>query len=159
MQIETADLYRAIKRLIENNFENIPVQTKDKKNPNPPCFYIDYVSRVDTQTATEFENNSILFDVVYFSEEETLRDLIRKEKVLRNIFRKPLKVEITLTENNDEFTVCKWQEIDSLTFTFNEDDYILNCSLEISVNQSIEETDDSEYMDELELKINVKKEV
>ena len=155
MTIETADLYRSIKKRIEDNFENIPVQIKDKKNPNPPCFYIDFVSRVDTQTATEFENNSIIFDIVYFSDEQTLRDLTRKEKVLRRIFKKPLKIE--LTENEE--TTIQYQEIDSISINFNEDDYILNCSLTLSVDQYSDEydTDDvgsDELMDVLGLKIN-----
>lgn len=154
MTIETADLYRSIKKRIEDNFENIPVQIKDKKNPHPPCFYIDFVSRIDSQTATEYENNSIIFDIVYFSEEQTLRDLTRKEKVLRRIFKKALEIE--LTENN--VNTVQYQEIDSISFNFNEDDYILNCTLNISLDQYSDDfgTDDSDNdytMEELNLKI------
>ena len=96
MKIETTDIYRSLRLLLEKKFQDIKVQIKDVKNPHPPCFYIKYISGTNTQTATEFDNNTCSFDIIYFSEQEKLQDLLSIERELKKIFKYPLKIELTL---------------------------------------------------------------
>jgi len=60
--IETSDIYKSIKTVLENNFEET-IQEKDIKTPVPPCFYIKYINSVNTQSATEYiEKNSQIYN-------------------------------------------------------------------------------------------------
>ena len=147
--IETSDIYRSIRLLLEKAFPDIKVQIKDIKNPAPPCFYIKYVNDVNTQTASEYINDSIIFDVIYFSEKETLQDLLSIEKQLKKLFSKPLKIEIESS--------VQYQEIESISINLNENDYILNCTLNIQLDQKMDEEnrydeyENDETMEELEI--------
>jgi len=150
--IETSDIYKSIKTVLENNFEET-IQEKDIKTPVPPCFYIKYINSVNTQSATEYIEKKVNFDIIYYSAEETMADLVEKEQTLNTIFTNPLKIADTNT----------FQEIDSITITFNETDYILNCRLEFIINQCIGESEttdiinrygeieNDEYIEELEI--------
>lgn len=152
--IEIADIYRSIKTRLEDNSE-IPIQIKDIKTPAPPCYYIKYINGKNTTTATDYVENNVSFDVIYFSAEETLADLMEQEQLLKQIFSKPLKIEY------QESVI--YQEIDNITTSFNEDDYILNCKLEFNINQCVtdsesvdiinryDEFENDEYIDELEI--------
>lgn len=162
MKIETTDIYRSLRLLLEKKFQDIKVQIKDVKNPHPPCLYIKFISGTNTQTATEYENNTCSFDIIYFSEQEKLQDLLSIEKELKKIFKYPLKIELM----DKEKTTC-YQEIDSISTNLNEDDYILNCTISLSVDQVNTEADpnstdfenrygeydNEEFMEELELEI------
>jgi hypothetical protein len=128
--IETTDIYRTLKELLETNFD-ITVQIKDKKTPVPPCFYIEFVAEKESQTATEFNNNQCSFDLVYFSKEETLLDLLTVKKKLQKLLKKPLK--ITLLDDNK---TVQYQEIDDVEYNLNEEDYVLNCIISLNINQS-----------------------
>ena len=139
--IETSDIYRSLRQLVENSFEH-KVQIKDLKNPKPPCFYVKYIDCNSRQTGTEFFNDSYVFDVIYFSQKETLQDLIKIEKTLKKIFSKPLKIELTDENGN---TTVQYQEIENISTNFNEDDYILNCTLDISLDQQNKEDTENRY--------------
>lgn len=130
--ITVIDLYRNIKSTLERTFPTIPVQIKDKKNPRMPCFYIKLISETSTLTAVEFESNSISFDVIYFAENEELLELLEIQKKLKTLFTKPLQV----TKYNEEDIT--FVEIDNINFSLNEDDYVLNCTLDIEITQEIE---------------------
>ena len=134
MKIESSDIYRSIKFTLEKTFTGIKVQTKDRKNPNPPCFYIKYIDNTNTQTATEYENDSYAFAIEYFSKIEKLQDLLFVEKILKGIFKKPLKIILSDEGKNN---IIQWVEIDSCAINLNEDDYILNCTINISLDQLI----------------------
>lgn len=136
--IETADIYRAINELLEVEFPEIPVQDKDKKTPFPPCFYTQYVAGTTTQTAIEYETTSCSFNIVYFSAEQTIEDLINIEKKLKTIFKKPLKINFTDDRRP------QYQEIENITTTPDEDNYTLNCSLNFSIDQLISDEIDVE---------------
>ena len=73
--IDSMDIYRAIKKTLENNF-NIKVQIKDIKNPCPPCFYIKPITDSSRQTANDYETTDYSYSIIYFSEDETLEDLL-----------------------------------------------------------------------------------
>lgn len=153
MKIETSDIYRSIKTLLEDNFTDVTVQIKDIKNPVPPCFYIMCISETVVQSAVDYETNNCSFDVIYFSEDETLLDLLTVEETLKTIFKKPLKIELT----EDEETIIQWQEIDSISISRDEDEYITHCMLDITLDQMAEddnrynEYENDEYMNELEI--------
>ena len=154
--IKTSDIYRSFRKLLESNFENIPVQIKDIKNPKPPCIYIKYIGGTDSQTADQYTTSNISFDIIYFSGDETLKDLLSVENVFKKIFKKPVKIEV-LGNGNIEQTV--YNEIDSISTSLDEDDYILHCMLSLAVNQLIpeaetnkyDEYDNNELMEELEI--------
>lgn len=132
MKIETSDIYKALRLLLEKNFNNIDVQIKDKKNPKPPCFYVQYVDNTNTQTAAEYTNDSYVFAIIYFSQKETLQDLFFIEKNLKKILKNPLGIELIA---DDKTKKIQYQEIDSISINLNEDDYILNCTINISLDQ------------------------
>lgn len=158
--IDTIDIYRALKKKIEANF-TAPVFIKDEKMPEPPCFYIKYVAGTHTQTAEVCEREQCTFDIIYFAENENLLDLLQKKKELKRMFMKPLPVTLRITDI--EFK--QYQEIDSIQFNLNEDDYDLHCMLSMTIDQSdrteaqaggtfdnrYDEYDNNEFMKDLEL--------
>ena len=106
--IETSDIYRAINNLLTEQFPDIPVQDKNIKTPYPPCFYTQYITGTTTQIASEYEKTDCSFNIVYFSENLTIEDLITIEKKLKTIFKKPLKISFLDSRNP------QYQEIESI---------------------------------------------
>ncbi len=166
--IETADIYRSIRAVLEKEFPDILIQTKDIKTPVPPCFYVRFVTGVEQQTATEFVSEDCSFEVVYFAQYEALSELIEMKRRLRKVFNKPLKIELSETDATTGEVLAsgvQYQEIDSVTFSLNEEDYVLNCTLSLVLNQGLnaganggtdvlnryDEYDNEEYMEEIEL--------
>lgn len=127
--IETDDIYRAINSRLELTFPDIPVMAKDMKTPEPPCFYIKFVTGSTSQSAVEYESEHLAFNVLYFSQSKTLSDLVAVSKKLKQIFKKPLKIEMADTG------ITQWQEINDINESFNEEDYVLTCTLDINLIQ------------------------
>ena len=151
--IDTMDIYRAIKETLTDNFSDIPVQTKDIKNPKPPCFYIQLAADNSIQTAEIYETSSYGYAVIYFSGDETILDLLTVKEQLKTLFQKPLIV----TAYDDEEDV-NYVEINSFTTNINEDDYILNCMLEIEHTQNITDRFESttdEYIEGITLNLDI----
>lgn len=165
MLLET-DIYRAIRNTLEAEFPKIKVQIKDIKNPKPPCFYIKFINSKSEQSAQEFETVTISFDIIYFSKEETLLDLLTIQGKLKQLFQSPLKV------SKEKSMKIHFIEIDDVSISINEDDYILNCTLDIELIQRLEKDyhdrylfpqdyngipqDSGEVMEEMHLNINNK---
>ncbi len=133
------DFYRAIKKVLESNFKNIPVQIKDKKNPRPPCFYIQVLTPSSTQSAAEYKEQIFTFVITYFSKDETLIDLLEIQSKLEEFFENPLLVG--KFEQEDLFFV----EVNELDFALNEDDYILECTLTYNIIQHLEKDQHDRY--------------
>ena len=153
--IDSIDFYRAIRETLEANFTKIKVQTKDIKNPRPPCFYIKPLSDNETQTASEYATTSYSYAVIYFSKKETLEDLLSVKEKIKKIFKKPLKV--TAYEDAED---VNYVEVDSVNTTLDEDGYILNAVLTIEHTQPLGgerfESENNEIMDDIELNIDSK---
>ena len=130
--ITTSDIYRAIRARLESAFANENIEIKDFKNPIPPCFYVQYVTCKENDVTADTKNSITTFNVVYFSQEQTLSDLIEKEKRLNQIFKKPLYI----TSEDNVFQ--KWLEIQSKSSTPNETDYILTYTLDFDFLQDSE---------------------
>lgn len=149
--IDSIDIYRALSDLLKANF-TIGVETKDIKNPKPPCFYIKPVSDSFSQTATNYGTTAYSYSIIYFSGAETLEDLLTVKELLKKVIqKKPLRV-ISYDDNeciND-------LEINSLDFNLDEDDYILTAILNLDLTQrlEVESDDDVEIMENMELNIN-----
>lgn len=161
--IETTDIYRSIKRLLETSFPDILIQTKDIKTPAPPCFYIKYITGKTTQSASEIEIANCSFEIVYFAYEESLLELLEVETKLKEILKKPLHIELTdeiASEKQNQF-----QEINDLSITLNEQDYVLSCVISIEIEQTtgagcdtgtdfinrFDEYNNDEFMEDLEI--------
>ena len=127
--IETDDIYRAINNRLESVFPEIQVMAKDIKTPEPPCFYIKFVTGVTSQSAIEYENENLAFNVLYYSQTKTLSDLVAVSNKLKKIFKKPLKIEMADTG------ITQWQEINDINESYNEEDYVLTCTLDINLIQ------------------------
>lgn len=153
--VDSIDIYRSIREVLEKNFKKIKVQSKDFKNPRPPCFYVKSVGDISSQSATEYENNSFSYSVIYFSKTQTLEDLITVKESLKKIFKKPLKV---VAYDDPEDT--NYIEINSINTTMDEMGYMLNCVLDIEHIQKMTveryESTNNELMEEMEFhtKIN-----
>ncbi len=147
--ITTSDIYRAIHTRLETAFENENIQIKDFKNPVPPCFYIQYISSKDSDVTSDTKQTTTSFNIVYFSDDDTLLDLVEIETRLKAAFKKPLYV----TDENNVF--MQWLEIDNKTSTPNETDYILTYTLDFDFLQDAEndnpydEYENNETMNEL----------
>ncbi len=153
--IEITDIYHSIKELLESNFDNIPVQLKELKTPKPPCFYIKFNSSTEKQIAQEYKEDNISIDIIYFSQNEELNDLLRIQKELNRLFHKPLKIKLS----NELKTEIQYQEIEKIATSLNEQDYVLNCTITLNVKQRLDldnrfdEYDNENLMDELEYTI------
>lgn len=151
--IDSMDIYRSLKKALEKNFNKIKVQTKDIKNPRPPCFYIKPLADNNTQTASDFETTEYMYSVIYISGKETLEDLLTIKEGIKKAFIKPLKVV-----SYDDATDIMYVEIDSLDITLNEDDYFLNASLSLQVTQPLPteryDSTNNELMETMDLEID-----
>lgn len=154
--IDSMDIYRALKETLEKQFnKKIKVQTKDIKNPRPPCFYIKPGNDNNSQTASDFETTDYLYFIIYISKTETLEDLLTVKEGLKKAFKKPLKV-VSYDDPEDVMYV----EIDSVDITINEEDYFLNTSLSMQIIQPLgvdrfDSTND-ELMENMEMEVQTK---
>ena len=130
--ITTQDIYRAIRFRLETGFADKNIQVKDDKNPQRPCFYIEYNDVHDRVDADGVINTISQFNIIYFSETRTLLELTEIEKELRKILQKPLKI----TDIDGSFK--KWLEIQNIEITADEDDYILDCDIDFDFLQDSE---------------------
>ena len=85
------------------------------------------------------------------------------EEKLKEILRKPLKIVLTSEDELKEQN--QYQEIDDVSITLNEQDYVLSCVISLSVNQTtrkrsdegtdfdnrFDEYDNEEFMEEIEI--------
>lgn len=151
--IDSMDIYRALKDTLTAQFNNIEVQTKDIKNPRPPCFYIKPVADSNSQTAADFETTDYIFSIVYISGTETLEDLLTVKEGIKRSFLNPLAV--TSFDDNEDI---HYVEINNLDITLNEDEYFFTASLSMQVTQplSVKRFDsNTQYqMEEMELEID-----
>lgn len=151
--IDSMDIYRALKDTLTAQFNNIEVQTKDIKNPRPPCFYIKPVADNNSQTAADFETTDYIFSIVYISGTETLEDLLTVKEGIKRSFLNPLAV--TSFDDNEDI---HYVEINNLDITLNEDEYFFTASLSMQVTQplSVKRFDsNTQYqMEEMELEID-----
>lgn len=151
--IDSMDIYRALRETLEKNFKKIKVQTKDIKNPRPPCFYIKLITDNGNQTASEFETTTYSYAVIYFSKKETVEDLLTVKEGLKKIFKKPLQV-IAFEDPED----INYVEINGVNTNLDEDGYVLTLTLAIEHTQPLGverfESENNEIMDEMELNID-----
>lgn len=151
--IDSMDIHRSIVELLKENFKKIKVQTKDIKNPRPPCFYVKDIADSGRQTATEYETTSYSYAVIYFSKQENLEDLLTVKEYLKRILRKPLKV-VAYEDPED----INYIEINDVVVTLDENDYFFNCVFSIEHIQKLGvqrfESSNNELMEEMELNIS-----
>ena len=131
--ITTANIYKAIRERLEDNFVEEIVQVKDLKNPVEPCFLIEYIGSNDSISANDTLAANYTFNIVYFSKDKTLIDLLRIESRLKNIFKNPIKVEYS--ENS--VTKNQFLDISDIDVDIDEDDYILEFELNYRFNQNL----------------------
>lgn len=151
--IDSMDIYRALKDTLTAQFNNIEVQTKDIKNPRPPCFYIKPVADNNSQTAADFETTDYIFSIVYISGTETLEDLLTVKEGIKRSFLNPLAV--TSFDDNEDI---HYVEINNLDITLNEDEYFFTASLSMQVTQPLNvkrfDSNTQYQMEEMELEID-----
>ena len=149
------DIYRALKTTLENKFSSdyITVQTKDIKNPIPPCFYIKPTADNSSQTAADFETTDYLYSIIYISGTETLEDLLTVKEKLKKAFIEPLAV--TSYDDNEDLV---YVEINNIDISINEEEYFFNASISMQVTQPLSvkrfDSDTNYTMDNLEIEIN-----
>ena len=84
--ISTIELYEAIRERLESTFPNITVQQKDIKNILLPSLYIQYVGKNLEKTAKEYFSDKISFNIIYFSKEEQILELLEIEEAITKAF-------------------------------------------------------------------------
>lgn len=92
--ITTQNIYKAIKQRLTEFLPSINCQIKDVKNISAPCLYIEaFTSSINVVADNTIQSNEV-FNVVYFSDKETLLDLTNVEKQLLQAFVKPVKLVV-----------------------------------------------------------------
>lgn len=137
----TIELYKAIRERLELAFPKILIQQKDIKNITRPSFYIQYVGKSFDKQAQEYFEDRISFNVVYFSQNESLLELLEIEETFTIAFDAPLRVADG--ENIVEV------EKDSIQSNLNEEDYYLNLTIDFILTQrsiKLEKGDNMEYI-------------
>lgn len=147
--IGTIEIYAGFRLALEKKFPTILVQTKDIKNVVRPSFYIQYIAKNTNQSAQSYKTDVYAFNIVYFSKKEELLELLEIEEALESLFKVPLKVL--------DGETYVFLELGALNFTRNEDDYILNCGVDIEFTQYFEnenrfgEEINTENMEDIEI--------
>ena len=143
--ISTIELYRATKERLEKEFPNILVQQKDIKNIIRPSFYIQYVGKTLEKQAVEFWDDRISFNIVYFAKEDKLLELLEIEEHFVGAFKAPLMIQ------DDKYIIVV--EKNSLNSNLNEEDYILNLTIDFNLMQRMSDDETGEDMENLGVEI------
>lgn len=136
--LDSMDIHRGIREVLEANFPEITIQTKDIKTPTPPCFYIKSVADNNEKTAMDFVTTKFLFSVVYFSEQETQEDLLTVKEQFKRLFLKPLKVTAYNNSSDENYI-----EINRCNITLDEDNYFFNGTIELEITQRLDYQDEN----------------
>ena len=145
--ITTANIYKALRLRLEKHFKDINIQIKDIKNIDPPCIYIEYANGSTEDIANETTQAKYLFNIAYFSEEETLIDLTTIEKKLKSAFIKPLKVFYTANAENEKI-FYKFLDITNSSTSFDEINYVLTFAINFDFIQPILVSENNEKIKE-----------
>lgn len=137
--ISTIELYKAIRERLETTFPNILIQQKDIKNVVKPSFYIQYVGKNFDKRAVEFYEDKISFNIIYFSEDEKLLELLEVEESFTKAFKAPLKIP-------DDKYIVEVQK-DAIQSNLNEEDYYINITIDFVLMQRMSDDETGDTMD------------
>ena len=140
--ISTIELYEAIRERLESAFPNITVQQKDIKNILRPSLYIQYVGKNLEKTAKEYFSDKISFNIIYFSKEEQILELLEIEEAITKAFSAPLIIR-------DDKSIVEVEK-DALQSNLNEEDYFLNATMDFTLTQRMSEDETGEEMEEID---------
>lgn len=140
--ISTIELYEAIRERLESTFPNITVQQKDIKNIMRPSLYIQYVGKNLEKTAKEYFSDKISFNIIYFSKEEQILELLEVEEAITKAFNAPLIIR-------DDKSIVEVEK-DALQSNLNEEDYFLNATMDFTLTQRMSEDETGEEMEEID---------
>ena len=138
-KINTIKIYKAITEKLTALFPDKTVQIKDIKNIERPCFYVRFVTEKTTKH-TKIENSQQSFEIIYFAEENKLLELLQVKETLNDFLSCPIAVENKEIEPLD------------VTVSINEDDYYLQASFDLEIEQLIEPADARPLMQTLRYK-------
>lgn len=135
--ISTIEIYKAIRERLEETFPNVLVEQKDIKNIKRPSFYIQYVGKNFDKQAVEYYEDRISFNIIYFSAQEKLLELLEIEEAFTKAFNAPLMIP------DDTYIVRV--EKNAIQSNLNEEDYYINLTIDFNLMQrmSDEETGDT----------------
>lgn len=136
MYFSTIEIYRAIRERLESAFPNILCQQKDIKNITRPSFYIQYIGKNFEKIASEYSEDRISYNIVYFAKNERLLELLEIEETFINAFDEPLQV----ADDRNIIEVDK----NSIESNLNEEDYYINFTIDFSLTQRQILTDSAE---------------
>lgn len=137
--IGTIEIYKAIRKRLEQTFPNVLIEQKDIKNIKRPSFYIQYVGKSFDKQAVEIYEDRISFNIVYFSEAEKLLELLEIEEAFISAFNAPLTIK------DDKYIVQV--EKDSIQDNLNEEDYYINFTIDFVLMQRKIEEETGETME------------
>jgi hypothetical protein len=140
--ISTIELYEAIRERLESTFPNITVQQKDIKNILRPSLYIQYVGKNLEKNAKEYFSDKISFNIIYFSKEEQILELLEIEEAITKAFSAPLIIR-------DDKSIVEVEK-DALQSNLNEEDYFLNATMDFTLTQRMSEDETGEEMEEID---------
>ena len=129
--ITTANINKAIVETLRANFSEVTI-VKDLKNPKEPCFYVEYISSNDSIAANNTLSSRYVFNIIYYSKERTLIDLVQIESRLKDIFAYPLRVQYTEHSVNG----VQYLNLSSMDSEVDETDYYLEFEIEYNFNQN-----------------------
>lgn len=138
-KINTIKIYKSITEKLTALFPEKTVQIKDIKNIERPCFYTRFVTEKITNHS-KIENSQQSFEIIYFSEENQLLELLRIKESLNDFLSCPIAVENKEIEPLD------------VTIITNEDDYYLQVNFDFEIEQLIVPASDKPTMQKLRYK-------
>lgn len=144
--IGTIELYKAIRERLEENFPNVLVEQKDIKNIKRPSFYIQYVGKNFEQQAVEYYEDRISFNIIYFSKEEKLLELLEIEESFLKAFKAPLKIP-------DDKYIVEVQK-DAMQSNLNEEDYYINLTIDFNLMQRMSDDETGDNMENVGVTIS-----
>lgn len=144
--IGTIELYRAVRERLEEFFPNVTVQQKDIKNIQRPSFYIQYVGKSFNKIASEYYEDRISFNIVYFAEKSELLELLEIEETILTAFKTPL---IIPDDTNIIFV-----EKDALNDNLNEEDYYISFVVDFVLTQKAVIEENGENINDIVVEIS-----
>ena len=127
-------ILKGLHNVIRKYFPHIEIVDKDDKDRKRPAFYIQDITRRDSNIAPDFFESIKAFNITYFGSDKRTGniELVRIKEWLSNIFLKPIKIKIkTKNKVKNVFYI----EIDSFDVRTNRNENYVSCDLIVNIQQ------------------------
>lgn len=127
-------ILKSLHHVIRKYFPDIKIVNKDDKDRVRPAFYIQDITRSDTNIAPDFFESIKAFNITYFGSDNTTGnvELVKIKEYLSNIFLKPIKIKY---ETEKSIKKLFYVEVDSFDVRVNRNENFVSCDLIMNIQQ------------------------